>query len=279
MLNRIDAHQHFWEYDSLEYSWINDEMNLLKQDFLPEKLGPILDEHQIAGCVAVQARQHEQETTYLLHLAGQNAFIRGVVGWVDLCSPKLDQRLAYFQQFPKLRGFRHVLQDEPKPEFILSKEFLRGIASLEKYGFTYDLLIYHHQLANAIEMVRKFPRQKFVMDHIAKPDIRQRNIDTWKKQIREIATMENVWCKISGLVTEASWSDWKYEDLLPYLDVVFEAFGTDRCMFGSDWPVCLLAADYNEVIGAVELFTRDFSEEEKNQVWGDNAIAFYHLKI
>ncbi len=273
----MDAHQHFWEYDSLEYSWINDKMNLLRQDYLPEKLAPILDENQIAGCVAVQARQHEQETTFLLHLAHNNDFIRGVVGWVDLCSHELEQRLAYFQQFPKLRGFRHVLQDEPNPQFMLSKEFLKGIASLEKYGFTYDLLIYHHQLENAVELVKKFPRQQFVIDHIAKPDISQQNIDTWKNQIREIANIENTWCKISGMVTEAGWSDWKYEDLLPYLEVVFEAFGTDRCMFGSDWPVCLLAAEYSEVLGVVEQFTKGFPEGDKNKLWCDNAMEFYNL--
>jgi len=276
----IDSHQHFWRYNPQRDGWITDEMSILKRDFLPEHLIPELQANGINGCVAVQADQSEEETQFLLTLAAQHdSMIRGVVGWLDLSSEKLPERLAHFAQFRKLRGVRHIVQSEPDDRFMLRPDFCRGIAGLRDFDLTFDVLIYPRQLPAAIELVRKFPDQKFVLDHMAKPCIRTGEIEEWSRNIRSLATNRNVYCKLSGLVTEARWKDWQTPDFAPYLDVAFDAFGPDRLMFGSDWPVCLLAASYRQVRGLVADYAARLGTEVQEKLFGRNAIEFYQLNL
>ncbi|MEX2591977.1 MAG: amidohydrolase family protein [Anditalea sp.] len=275
----IDAHQHFWKYSPQKHHWINEEMTAIKRDFLPEDLQKIYREHGVYGCVAVQAEQSEEETDFLLQLAGQHDFIKGVVGWVDLRAENLPKRLDHYAQFEKLKGFRHIVQDEPDPDFLQDTAFQRGLGQLEKHGFTYDLLVYPSQLKAAIHTVRNFPKLQFVIDHIAKPDIKNGQIIDWGKSMETIADEKNVYCKISGMVTEASWKDWQKKDFFPYLDVIFKSFGIDRVMFGSDWPVCLLAGDYQAVLDIIVQYTRDFSDQDKLKIFYKNAVDFYRLPL
>jgi L-fuconolactonase len=272
---RIDAHQHFWRYHPARHDWITDEMRVLKRDYLPEHLRPELKAAGIEASVAVQADQSEDETQFLLELAAANPEVAGVVGWVDLRSFDVRQRLEHFSQFERLRGFRHVAQSEPDDRFLVRDDFLRGVAQLAEFGFSYDILIYPRQLAAAAELVARFPNQRFVVDHLAKPVIKTREIDEWSRYMRRIAAHENVFCKLSGLVTEAAWNSWKPGDFTPYLDVVFEAFGTDRLMFGSDWPVCLLAATY----GQVKQLIADYGASDQEKIFGGNAARFYGLRV
>lgn len=274
---RIDSHQHFWRYDPKRDGWITDDMAALKRDYLPHDLISELRANGIDSCIAVQADQSEAETQFLVEMADKHSEIAGVVGWVDLVSQKLDERLNYLSQFRKLRGFRHILQSEPDDRFMMRKEFLDGIGYLGQHGFTYDILIYPRHLPVAVEFVRMFPEQKFVLDHLAKPPIKTGEIDTWAHGIRALAKCPNVWCKLSGMVTEADWKSWNHFDFEPYLDVAFEAFGIDRLMFGSDWPVCLVAGSYAQVKKIVEEYTRDLSADEKTQIFGLNAARFYGL--
>ena len=273
----IDSHQHFWRYDPARHIWMSDEMGSLKTDFLPPGLAPHLQNCSLDGCVAVQADQSEDENAFLLELADQYDFIEGIVGWVDLQADNLEDRLAYYQQFPKMKGFRHVLHDEFQRDFMLRPAFLRGIAKLAQFGYTYDLLIFVDQLTYTLDFVKAFPDQPFVIDHIAKPYIRQQTMGKWKEYITRLANFDNIYCKISGLVTEADWHHWKGEDFTPYLDIVVDAFGTDRIMYGSDWPVCTLAASYEEVYGIATDYFSGFSEAEQNKFFGENATRFYGL--
>jgi L-fuconolactonase len=274
----IDSHQHFWSYDKLRDTWITDEMSILKRDFLPDDLIPALHANRMDGSIAVQADHSEQETLFLLDLTARFSEIKGVVGWVNLCSPELPERLEYFSQFEKLRGFRHIVQSEPDHRYMLRRDFLAGIASLQRFEFTYDILIYPQQLPAAIELAAKFPKQRFVIDHLAKPRIRSNEISPWAQDIKLIATNPNVYCKLSGLVTEADWHNWSEPDFKPYLDVVFEAFGPDRLMFGSDWPVCLLAGTYESVKKLVASFIRHLPIAQQEKIFGANAARFYGLK-
>jgi L-fucono-1,5-lactonase len=277
--DHIDSHQHFWRYNPQRDGWITDEMSVLKRDFLPEDLIPELRANHVQGCVAVQADQSEQETMFLLDLANRFPEIKGVVGWVDLCSANLPRRLEHFSQFEKLRGFRHVVQSEPDDRYMLREDFAAGIASLHTFGFTYDILIYPKQLPAAIDLVAKFPGQPFVVDHLAKPRIRSREIDSWARHMRSLAGSRNVYCKLSGLVTEADWKNWREADFRPYLDVAFDAFGPDRLMFGSDWPVCLLAGTYASVKALVANYIRDLPPAQQDKIMGLNAVSFYGLKV
>lgn len=274
---KIDSHQHFWRFDPVRDSWINDEMKVIRKDFLPEDLGPILMENDIDGCVAVQADQSEEQNAFLLKLAAANSFIKGVVGWVDLRAGNIKDSLEFYHDFDKMKGFRHVLQGEEDRALMLKKEFKRGISLLEGYGYTYDILIYPDQLKYTAEFVNDFPHQRFVIDHIAKPNIKDKKLGEWEKNIKAVAQHLNVYCKVSGMVTEADWSNWKGEDFKPYLDVVFEAFGTKRVMYGSDWPVCEVAGGYQKMIGLVQDYTSVLSRNEQELFWGDNAINFYNL--
>ena len=278
MHKRIDSHQHFWKYDPSVHGWINNSMHKIKKDFLPEDLAPLLLDNQFLGCVAVQADQVEEETKFLLGLAKEYDFIKGVVGWVNLLDENVSERLNYFSPEKKLKGFRHVVQGEADG-FMLRKDFRHGIAALKEYGYTYDILVFHHQLPDAINLVNHFPDQPFVLDHIAKPDFKTGNIKKWKEDIKELAKAENVLCKVSGMVTEAHWHSWSPDDLKPCLDVVFENFTADRLMFGSDWPVCNVAASYREVVNIVQDYVAQLSQDEQDMVWFKNAQAFYSLEV
>jgi len=274
---KIDAHQHFWRYDPGEYGWIGPEMGVLRADFLPGDLGPLLERSGFGGSVAVQARQTLEETRWLLALADRFPFVRGVVGWVDLRGAGLQEELERLSAHPRFRGVRHVLQDEEDDRFMLGEDFVQGIAALEDFGLTYDLLIFPRHLAVAVELVKRFPQQRFVVDHLAKPDIKAGQVAGWAKDMECLAALPNVWCKVSGMVTEADWGRWRPEDMQPYLDVVFEAFGAQRIMFGSDWPVCTVAGTYAQVAGIVDTYVAALSEDEQAAVWGETARAFYGL--
>lgn len=274
---RIDAHQHFWKFDPVRDSWITDDMSVLRRDFLPGDLQPLLQQHGFDGCVAVQADQSEEETRFLVDLAKENNFIKGVVGWVDLQADNIEERLEHFKQYEVVKGFRHILQGEKQRDLMLHTRFKKGIARLEQFNFTYDILIFPDQLKFTTQLVSSFPRQKFIIDHLAKPCIKAKQIEEWKKEMLQIAQYENLYCKVSGLLTEADWQNWKKEDLIPYLDVVVEAFGSNRIVFGSDWPVSLLAGSYEKVVGVVADYFASFSKAEQEQFFGQNAIQFYNL--
>ena len=274
----IDAHQHFWKYDPRRDAWITDAMAVLKRDFLPAELMRECDANNIDASIAVQADQSENETMFLLDLARENPRVAGVVGWVDLCSPGVAERLSFFSQFEKLRGFRHIAQAEPDDRFLMRPDFVRGIAALREFGLAYDILIYPRQLPAAIELAAKFPEQRFVIDHLAKPEIKSGKIEPWAAQIKTIAQNKNVYCKLSGLVTEADWNRWTADDCKPYLEIALEAFGPGRLMFGSDWPVCLLAGSYGQVKKIIEGFLTGVPAEGRQKIFGGNAIEFYRLK-
>jgi L-fuconolactonase len=275
-MNIIDTHQHFWKYNSTDFGWVTDNMRILRKDYLPDELEVILKNNQVNGCIAVQADQSETETNYLLELEASNSFISGVVGWIDLRNPYLDERLQHYKQFAKLKGFRHILQSE-EPAFMLQDDFLKGINLLQKYNFTYDILIYPKHLAAALELVKQFPLQSFVIDHMAKPDVNNKEIEAWEKGIRAISNCANVSCKLSGLVTEANWQTWTNQDLVPYINTIVQAFGIDRIMFGSDWPVCLLASAYDRWLSVVKDFFSEYPIEDQEKIFSQNAINFYHL--
>ncbi len=276
-MTRIDAHQHFWHYDPLRDTWITEEMSVLRRDFLPGELEAQLQGSRIDGTVAVQADQSERETEFLLALAERHPFIRGVVGWVDLRAPDMPDRLEHFSAFERFRGVRHVAQAEPD-DFLTRDDVVRGIGQLHEFGLTYDILVYAHQLPAALTLVQRLSDQPFVVDHLAKPRIREGVMQPWAEQMRELARCPNVWCKVSGLVTEADWVGWHPDDLRPYLDVVFEAFGAGRLMVGSDWPVCLLAADYARVVELIESYAAHLSANERDVLFGGTAVRFYGLE-
>lgn len=275
---KIDSHQHFWKFDALRDSWITDQMSVLRNDFLPEQLSPLLQEHKFDGCIVVQSDQSMLENVFQLQHASDHPFIKGVVGWVDLQSDLIEEQLEALSVHAKLKGFRHILQGEKDRALMLRPAFLNGIGKLKAHNFTYDLLILPDQLKFAAELVSRFPDQPFVLDHIAKPDIKNQIRGNWEADLKALAKYQQVYCKVSGMVTEADWANWKEEELIPYLDVVFEAFGTDRVMFGSDWPVSLLAASYGKWVAVMNKYVSKFSTYEQQQFWGGNATTFYKLK-
>ena len=274
---KIDSHQHFWKYSPVNHRWITDDMQLLRKDFLPEDFGPVLEENGFDGCVLVQADQTLEENDFQLQNAERYDFIKGVVGWVDLQAADIREQLERLSTYDKLKGFRHVLQGEQDRALMLKPAFLNGIGKLAQFGFSYDILIFPDQLKYVIEFVKQFPDQRFVLDHIAKPDIKHGKIADWKADIMELAKFENVCCKVSGMVTEADWAEWTPADFIPYLDVIFGAFGTNKVLFGSDWPVCLVAADYTQVLSLMKRYMLGFSESEQQAFWGGNAVKFYNL--
>jgi L-fuconolactonase len=277
-MQRIDSHQHFWRFDPVRDSWITEEMAVIRKDFLPEDLQIVLKENCFDGCITVQSDQAEIENVFQLTNAKKFDFIKGVVGWVDLQAENVEDRLSYYRQYEKLKGFRHVLQGEPRRDLMLKSEFKRGIGLLNKYGFTYDILIFPDQLQYTEELIKEFPGQKFVIDHLAKPYIKNGKIEEWKHDIQQLAQHENLYCKISGFVTEADWRNWKKEDFAPYFDVVTQAFGIDRIMYGSDWPVCLVAASYKELVSITTEYFSSFTQNEQEKFFGGNASKFYNLK-
>jgi L-fuconolactonase len=274
----IDTHQHFWTYNSAEYGWIDDSMAALRRDFLP----PDAERNMTAACVdasvAVQARQTLEETRWLLELADRHRFIAGVVGWVDLQAPGLDADLERLTRHPRLVGLRHIVQGEPDG-FLERPAFLRGVACLDRYGLTYDILVYARQLPAAVTFARAFPRQRFVLDHLGKPDIRGNGYREWRRHFDRLAELPNVCCKLSGLVTEADWTAWTPAHLRPYIDAALESFGPSRLMIGSDWPVCLVAASYDRVIDLVRDAIGEYSTDEREQILGGTARDFFHLKV
>lgn len=274
---KIDAHQHFWQYQPVRDSWITDDMAIIQKDFYPTDLEPLLQQNGFDGCVAVQASQSEDETNFLLELSNHHHSIKGVVGWVDLMADSINERLAHYRQFTHLKGFRHVLQGEPRRDLMLHSAFKRGIAALSSFDYTYDILIFTDQLGYCRQLVQAFPNQMFVIDHLAKPEIKAGNIAGWKADIEKIAAFDNVYCKLSGMVTEADWRNWTYKDFEPYMDVVVNAFGIDRVMFGSDWPVCLVAAPYKEVVNITSKYFSSFTASEQEKFFGGNATRFYNL--
>ena len=274
----IDSHQHFWNYEPEKHSWIDDEMSVIRRDFLSDDLQKVFDENGVDACVAVQADQTTEETDFLISLSENNNFIRGVVGWVDLRSESIEDDLLKYKKYEIVKGFRHVVQGEQDHNFMLRPEFLNGIELLGKYDLCYDILIFPHQLGAALELVNKFPNQKFVIDHIAKPYIKDGFFEGWAVMMREIAKNQKVYCKISGMITEADYKTWTPEQVHPYMKLVLESFGAGRVMYGSDWPVCLVAGNYSIVKALVTDFISDLSQEQQNAIMGGNAAKFYNLK-
>jgi L-fuconolactonase len=275
---RLDAHQHFWRFSPSEYSWITDKMGILKHDFLPQDLEPLLASIGFDGCIAVQARQNLEETRWLLELAEKHTFIKGVVGWVDLRSDRLSAQLERFASHPKLVGVRHIVHDEADDNFMLGADFRCGIAQLLDFNLTYDLLLFPKHLPVAVQLVKEFPQQLFVLDHIAKPNIAEGLIDPWRENLKILADSPNVFCKLSGMVTEAKRNQWQPTDFYRYLDIVFEAFGSGRLMIGSDWPVCTLSGQYDAVMKIVMDYVRKLPPTAQAEILGDNCARFYQIE-
>jgi L-fuconolactonase len=276
---RIDAHQHFWRYDPAAYGWIDETMTALRRDCLPAEA-----EREMAGagfdaCVAVQARQTLEETRWLLALADAHPSIAGVVGWIDLQADEARRQLELFADRPKLVGIRHIIQSEADDRFMLRPAFCRGLALLEEFGLAYDILVYSRHLPIAVELVERFASQRFVLDHLGKPDIRQGGLRAWERDVRALAACPNVSAKLSGLVTEADWSAWTPADIRPYLDVAFDCFGAGRLMIGSDWPVCTVAGSYARVMAVVSSYLADRPAHERDAVLGGNAQRFWNLTV
>lgn len=274
---KIDAHQHFWKFDVERDNWITDEMKTIRKDFLPADIEPYLKANNFDGCVTVQSVQAEEENIFQLENAAKYDFIKGIVGWVDLQKDTIDETLAYYKQFKKIKGFRHVLQGEVQRDLMLQPLFLKGVGALQKFNYTYDILIFPDQLRFAKQFVAQFPNQKFVIDHLAKPGIKDKKIEEWKRDIMQFAPFENVHCKISGYITEADLNNWTNEDFLPFFDVIINTFGTGRIIYGSDWPVSLLGGTYNDVLKVVTDYFASFTTAEQDNFFGKNAINFYDL--
>ena len=273
----IDSHQHFWIFDAAEYGWIDESMSALRRDFLPPDLAREMAAAGVDASIAVQARQTREETRWLLELADRHPFIAGVVGWVDLQSATVEEELDRVARHPRLAGLRHIVQAEPDG-FLERPAFRRGIAGLERHGLTYDILVYARQLPAAAAFARAFPRQRFVLDHLGKPDVRGNGYRAWRGHFDEVAALPNVCCKLSGLVTEAEWRTWTPDGLRPYLDAALESFGPARLMIGSDWPVCLVAASYADVVGLVRDAIGEYSSDEQERILAGTAKDFFRLK-
>lgn len=274
---KIDAHHHFWKYDPVRYSWMNESMEILKKDYQPADLQVEIEKAEIEGVVSVQADQSMLETDELLDHAAQRDFIKGVVGWFPLADPAVEEVLAEYADNPWLKGVRHVVQDEPDDRFILGEAFNEGIRKLEQFDLIYDILIYERQLGSSIEFVDLHPNLPFVLDHVAKPRIGDGLMEPWKEQMFEMSRRENVTCKLSGMATEAKWAEWTADQLRPYMEVALDAFGPDRLMFGSDWPVARLAVDYMPWVNLCREFISSLSTDEREAIEGGNAIRVYQL--
>lgn len=273
----IDTHVHFWNFDPVKDAWINEEMNAIRKDFSPKNLIRTYSELQITGCIAVQANQAEEENDFLLTLAEQNEIIKGIVGWVDLKSKNLEERLKYWSSFKKIKGWRHVLQAE-NSSFFLSEDFVNGIKTLKKFNYTYDLLCYHNQLPDIIKLVDKAADQPYVLDHCGKPDVKSQDLKAWAENIKTLAQNPNIYCKLSALLVEADWKNWKEIEIFNCFDVIFEHFGTNRVMYGSDWPVVLLSRPYADWFNLVAKYASKFSIQEKENLFLNAASSFYKLE-
>jgi L-fuconolactonase len=274
---RIDSHQHFWYYQENKFSWMNDSLAILQKNFLPKDIKPLINANEFDGTITVQAEQNIEETLSLLKLADLYPFIKGVVGWVPLCSSDVEKSLTVFAKHPKFVGVRHLVHDEVDDNFMLRPDFQNGIAHLQKFKLTYDLLLFARHLPVAVKLIKAFPQQPFVLDHIAKPPIREAKIGSWAKDIIALAKYPNVFCKLSGMVTEAKWHQWKAADFHPYLDIIIDAFGAERVMIGSDWPVCLLSSDYAPTVNIVKDYIQKFPATIRDKILGENCMHFYGI--
>jgi L-fuconolactonase len=273
----IDAHQHFWNYHPEKQSWIGDDMNQIQKDFLPKDLKVVLEKNNVESCISVQVDQNKEETLFQIDCTNHNQFIKGVVGWVDLFENDfIDEELVFYKQHSIVKGFRHILQGGANG-IMLQKSFINNLNKLSRNGFTYDLLIYHHQLKEAIELLKEVPDLPIVLNHIAKPDIQGKKIEEWERQIKIIAKQQNLFCKISGLATEANWNHWNENELIPYLDIIVENFGTNRIMFGSDWPVCLVATSYERWLNFLKTYFSNFTKNERTNFFYNNCKSFYQI--
>ncbi|MGR3810112.1 amidohydrolase family protein [Jiulongibacter sp. NS-SX5] len=272
----IDAHQHFWTYSKEEFSWIDGSMSAIQRDFLPNDLAQVYQKHKVDGSVLIQVNQNEEENEVFHDYAVNHDFIKGTVGWVDFKSENLSERLAYYQSKPLLKGFRHIVQGE-SDDFLLDPLFTKGVQQLEKLGYTYDILIFERQLKAALTFIKALPENKLIIDHIAKPDIKNQSIDSWKFYMKTIAQQSNVSVKVSGMVTEADYTGWKPEDFTEYLDHLLESFGPEKLVYGSDWPVCLVAASYEQQLQIVQEYFSKLSHHEQHMIFHQNAVNFYGL--
>lgn len=273
---KIDAHQHFWKYNPVRDSWITDDMKAIQRDFMPVDLEPLLKQQNLDGCVAVQADQSEVETNFLIELATVNPWIKGVVGWVDLKSDQLEDRLTHFSESTSFKGVRHILQAEPRG-YMTDRRFVNGVKTLSHHGLTYDILTHEGQLDEVLELVGALPEMPLVVDHLSKPGIKTKSFDHWAKYMKLLSEFDHVHVKLSGMVTEADWDHWSLEDLQPYIDFCLEHFGAKRLMYGADWPVCLLAGTYERVIETFKLSLKELSEAEQEWIMGETAVHFYNL--
>lgn len=276
----IDAHLHFWEYEANKHDWINTDMAVIQKDMMPETLQPILERNQVSAGIAVQVEENEQDNLFMLQLAEQYPFIKAVIGWLDFLEPNnFQERLQFYKaQHPALKGFRYMLQAKEDRALMLHHTFKNNMGLLNEYGYTYDLLILPDQLAYAYQLAAEFPHQKFIIDHLGKPPIKSQTFQNWQKDIKRIAELPNVFCKVSGMVTEADWRNWAYEHIVPYLDIVTQAFGTKRLIYGSDWPVSMVAAPYQGVLSLVKSYFSSYSASEQEDIFKNNAMNFYNIK-
>ena len=274
---RIDAHQHYWNYDPIRHDWINESMKVIRKDFLPTDLSIEMKKNGIDGTIAVQVDETDEENYFLLKLAEENEFMKGIVGWMDLKTATAEEQMQHWKKYSKIKGFRCIMQGKPDELYLKNDLFISQVKKLASYEFTYDLLVYHDQLPSLIRFVEKLPDNKMILDHLGKPDIKNREIKTWKENIKILGQHPGIFCKLSGLVTEANHNNWNYDDLMPYLEIASEAFGIERICFGSDWPVCLVAGSYTEVVGVIEQFSSQLNKDEKEKLFGANTMKFYNL--
>ena len=273
----IDAHQHFWQVGRFDYPWMSSDLGVLYRDYLPYDLAPILKQNGVAQTVLVQASNSIAESRWLLELADANSFIAGVVGWVDLMSPDGEAQLNELSAHPKFKGVRHLVESEPEDDWLINPAVLSSLRRLATYGLSYDLLVHTRHLRHVPEVAESCPELRFVIDHLAKPPIAQNEIKEWARALKPVADYQNIHCKLSGLVTEANWSSWQTNDLRPFVDCVLELFGPERMMFGSDYPVCLLAASYDRVLDAFQELLKYLSDSDRDKIFSKNAAAFYRL--
>ncbi|MCJ8165726.1 amidohydrolase family protein [Pontibacter sp. E15-1] len=273
---KLDAHQHFWKFDPVRDAWIGEDMQLIRRDFMPEDLKPELDKHQLDGCIAVQADQSEEENEFLLSLSAQHPWIKGVVGWLDLLSDTLPERIDYYNGFSAFKGVRHILQAEPDG-YMTQRKFVEGISSVGKSDLTYDILAKEGQLTEVLKLIKQLPEMRLVLDHIGKPDIKNESFAHWATCMKSISELDHVYVKLSGMATEADWATWQREDLQRYVDCCLENFGPSRLMYGSDWPVCLVAGSYDRIHQSLMHCLQELSSDEQNQIMGKTAKNFYQI--
>jgi len=273
----LDSHQHFWQVGRFDYPWMTSDLGVLYRDYLPHDLAPIIEARGVTKTVLVQASNSVAESRWLLNLADENSFIAGVVGWVDLMSPIIDAQLDELTTHPKFKGVRHLVESEPNDNWLVQASVLSGLRQLSKYRLSYDLLVHSRHLKYVPQVVETVPELTFVIDHLAKPPIAKNEIKEWSEALKPLASYEHVHCKLSGLVTEANWTSWKPDDLRPYVEYALELFGADRLMFGSDYPVCLLAASYDRVLDAFQEILAPLSDADREKIFSNNAAKFYRL--